>query len=226
MSNNGQQIRNHPPYVEPVRNQQPNGEARLEATNKEKTANNLSATVQKHIHEAKVFETSTKKSNISTSKSASRDQNSDSDESDISKRLDASSETDKDRTDGATNSANDSLLEGAKADSTRKLETKHKEKLEAHPTKRKQEEKLCKAHVSSSKVEPKTNSKTKVIESAETEHKPTTSPSKGTAELANSEERNSSSENGSKVQKLKNHKPDGKHCSSEHEYDEKLGTPV
>jgi len=78
MANNGQQTRNHPLCVEPARVQYGNGEMRLEAINRERTANNLSASVQTKL------ETSTKKSSTSN-ESPSKDQNSDSDESEIVK---------------------------------------------------------------------------------------------------------------------------------------------
>jgi len=207
MPNNGQQTRNHPPRVDPARNQQGNGIAQLEATTREKSANNLSAPVQKYIHETNLLDTSTKKSNVSSSNSDSSDQNSDSDES----------EGVKDKIDGSTNAENGSLLESAKGGGTKELETKHgKEKLEAHPTGRRREVNLHETHVSSAKVELKTNTKAKHTESR----------TKRTTEVGDSEEKASSSENLSKAQKLKNHSPDNKHCSSDHKYAEKYGTPV
>jgi len=111
------------------------------------------------------------------------------------------------------------LLESSKPGGSKQVETKHsKERLQAHPTERKRDKNLHKTHASITKVELKTNSKTK---GAECDRKPT-SVTKKIVEVTNSEEK-ANSEN---LQKIKDNKSDSKLCSSEHQHDEEFGTPV
>jgi len=120
MANNEQQTRNHPSYVEPARDQHGNGGVQ-EATNRKRTANNPSPSMR-----AKLLETSTKRSSTSN-ESASKDQNSDSDES----------ERVKEKTDGSTIYADGSFLKSSKAGGAKQVETKlSKEMPQAHPRER------------------------------------------------------------------------------------------